>query len=101
MSYKALKTNKLYSVPGKQISWVWNKNVLSLETELDWVKYKEGKMILPPIELGRCTDWHFELSPDARNGKFIASWDIRRVKDKIHLIDYINNNINDFALDLT
>lgn len=99
MSHKSLKIYKKCSFIGKKIHWSINSNSLNLEIELDWVKYEEGGLILPPVELGRCKDWHFELSDDETTGTFISSWSIRRVKDKLGLIDSINDNIQQYALD--
>jgi hypothetical protein len=98
MNPLALKNNKEYIVPGKYITWAVGSYTLDLEVELDWVKYEGGGLILPPKEMGRCKDWHFELSDDATTGTFIASWVLRRVKDKLNLIDAINKTIIPFAL---
>ena len=98
MTPHALRNEKEYTVPGKHITWNVRSRTLDLEVELDWIKYERGGLILPPVEMGRCKDWHFELSDDALTGTFIASWTIRRVKDKLRLVDSINENIKPFAL---
>jgi hypothetical protein len=98
MTPQVLRNEKEYTVPGKHIIWKVGSRTLDLEVELDWNKYERGGLVLPPVEMGRCKDWHFELSDDELTGKFIASWTIRRVKDKINLIEFINDNIKPFAL---
>jgi|688.fasta_scaffold218320_3 hypothetical protein len=98
MTPKELKNDKEYKFPGRKIVWTIVNNSLFLEVELDWVKYIEGGLVLPPEKIGRCTNWHFKLSEDAISSTFVCSWDIRRVKDNLKLIDSINENIMPFAL---
>ncbi len=99
MTPQTLRNNKEYKVPGKQIIWNVGIHAMDLEVGLDWDKYEGGSLILPPFEMGRCKDWHFELSDDATTGTFVASWAIRRVKDKLKLVDSINEKIKPFALE--
>ena len=98
MTPQILKNEKQYIVIGKHITWNIGSSTLNLEVKLDWIKYEMGGLTLPPVELGRCKDWHFEISDDELTGTFIASWVIRRVKDKLNLVNYINENIKPFAL---
>lgn len=98
MIHQELKTKKKYTVPGKYITWILGNHTLDLEVKLDWVKYERGGLILPPVEFGNCNDWHFELSEDTMTGTFVASWFIRRVKNKLKLINNINRKIKPFAL---
>lgn len=98
MTPQALKNNKEYTVPGKCIYWVVGKYTLDLQVILDWVKYEGGGLTLPPPQLGRCSDWHFEMGEDATTALFSASWSIRRVKDKLDLIDAVNDSIQTFAI---
>lgn len=98
MTSHTLRNEKEYIVPGKKIIWKVNNHTLDLQVELDWIKYEGGGLILPPIVMGICKDWHFELSDNSLTGVFIASWSIRRVKDKLNLIDSINENIKPFAI---
>ena len=88
---KELINDKEYKFPGRQIIWTLSNNSLFLEIELDWVKYISSGLILPPNEMGKCTNWHFKLSDDSTKSTFVCSWDTRRVKDKLKLIDSINN----------
>jgi len=95
---QALKNNKEYKFPGKQLHWDVGSHTLDLEVELDWEKYENSEFTLPPKELGRCKDWHFELSDDETTATFIASWTIRRVKENLNKIDSLNDLIAPLAL---
>ena len=99
MTPKELKNDKEYKFPGKKITWTINNLSLFLEVEIDWVKYITGETTLPPDEIGRCTNWHFQLSDDGAISTFVSSWDIRRVKDKLNLIDSINEKIMIYAME--
>jgi len=46
-------------------------------------------MELPPPELGKCTEWRFELSPDEKFSNFRAEWD----KKRLHLGSGVLQNI--------
>jgi len=100
MTYRVLINEKKYTVPGKCITWSISRGTLDLNVILNWVKYESGELLLPPIELGYCKEWHFELSDNISSVKFIAKWAIRSVKDKLQLIDVINENIIPYALNL-
>ena len=99
MTPKELKNDKEYKFPGKKIMWTISNLSLILEVEIDWVKYINYGVCLPPEEIGRCTNWHFKLSDDSKTSTFVSSWDIRRVKDKLKLIDSINEKIIIYAME--
>jgi len=99
MTPQSLKNDKEYTVPGKCIYWILGKHTLDLEVILDWAKYEGGGLSLPPPQLGICKDWHFEISDTDSTGSFSASWSIRRVKDKLELIDNVNETITPYAID--
>ena len=99
MTPKELKNDKEYKFPGKKIAWTISNLSLILELEIDWLKYKDSDLPLPPEEIGRCTNWHFKLSDDSKTSTFVCSWDIRRVKDKLKLIDAINEKIMIYVMD--
>lgn len=98
MTPKELKNDKEYKFLGKKITWSIINNNLFLEVELDCAKYNESGIKLPPEELGRCINWHFELLNDSITSMFVCNWDLRRVKDKLKLIDSINEKISFFAI---
>lgn len=95
MITQKLKHNNKYTVPGKCIYWTVNKHTLNLKIVLNYTKYESGGLTLPPVQLGKCKDWHFELSENT--SIFTSIWDIRRVKDKIELIENINEMIIPYA----
>lgn len=99
MTPKELKNDKEYKFLGKKITWSIINNDVFLEVEIDCEKYNESSVTLPPEELGRCTNWHFELLDNSiTKSMFVCSWDLRRVKDKLKLIDSINEKICLFAI---
>jgi hypothetical protein len=99
MSLHSLKNNKEYIVPNKCIHWTVGKHTLDLKVVFDLNKYEQSKLILPPKQMGICNNWHFELFDKNRTTIFTASWDIRRIKDKLEIIDNINEDIIPFATD--
>ena len=99
MTPKELKNDKEYKFPGKKIMWTISNLSLILEVEIDWIKYINYGVSLPPEEIGRCTNWHFKLSDDSKTSTFVCSWDIRRVKDKLKLIDSINEKIIIYSME--
>lgn len=70
-------------------NWVQTRHRLIMELTLDMEVYNNSKMELPPPELGKCTEWRFELSPDEKFANFRATWDKRR----LHLGSGILQNI--------
>lgn len=95
MILQILKQEKKYSVPGYCINWTMDKNILKLKIRLDSNKYTENNLILPPVNLGRCKDWYFDISDIYT---FTAVWDIRRVKDKLENIPSIINDIKPYSV---
>jgi hypothetical protein len=96
---KELKNDKEYKFSNRKITWTISGNSLFLEVDLDWVKYNDGGITLPPEEMGRSTNWNFQLSEDATSSLFVCNWDLRRVKDKLKFIDSVNEKIAPFALE--
>lgn len=100
MTPKELKNDKEYTFPGKKITWTISNNMLILEIQINWDKYLIGGLVLPPEDFGRCDNWHFTFSDDNSSiCSFVSSWNIRRTKDKLKLIDSINEKIEAFAID--
>ena len=99
MTPKELKNDKEYKFPNRKITWTIVGNFLFLEVELDWLKYTDSGITLPPDELGRSTNWHFQMSEDSTTSLFVCSWDLRRVKDNLKLIYSINEKIICFAIE--
>lgn len=70
-------------------NWVQTRHRLIMELTLDMTVYNNSNLELPPVELGKCTEWIFELSPDEKFANFRATWDKRR----LHLGSGILQNI--------
>jgi len=71
-------------------NWIQTRHRLIMELTLDMTVYNNSNMELPPAEeLGKCTEWRFELSPDEKFANFRATWDKRR----LHLGSGILQNI--------
>ena len=100
MILHSLKNNKEYAVPNKGIYWSLGKHTLDLRVVFDLNKYEESKLLLPPQHMGVCNNWHFELFDNEKITIFTASWDIRRVRDKLEIINTINDDIILFAVDV-
>ena len=60
-------------------NWVQTRHRLIMELTLDMTVYNNSNLELPPVELGKCTEWRFELSPDEKFANFRATWDKRRL----------------------
>ena len=52
---------------------------LRLKVTLDWKKYEEGGLVLPPPDLGKCKNWRFEIAEDQLSAIFSATWERRMV----------------------
>ena len=63
------------------INWKVTRYKIFLTINLDWVKYQANPILLPPIELGKCNNWRFEIASDKKTAIFRASWDKRRLVD--------------------
>lgn len=98
MTPQILKNYKEFTVPNKCIHWSVSKNKLELEIVLDWEKFEKSGIKLPPEEFGRCDDWRYESLEAEDASIFSASWDVRRVRDKLVLIDKINERMSSYAL---
>ena len=94
-----LKQNKFYKVPTKSIIWTIDKNILNLTVKIDWNIYEKSENILPPIDLGVIKEWKIQVNEKTNIAIFTASWDIRRVKDKLKNINIITNNIFKYSVD--
>jgi hypothetical protein len=96
MSYiQVLKTSKSYAVPFVQITWSISRHTLNLEAVIDVQKHDAGGLDLPPTELGQCKDWCLKRGEGVYD--FSACWDIRRVKDSLHLTEIVNSKIEPYA----
>lgn len=98
---EALKQNKAYKVPTKSITWNIDrhKHTLNLTVKIYWNLYQVSENKLPPTELGITKEWKFQVNEENDIATFIASWDIRRVKEKLENIAIINDNIFTYAVD--
>ena len=72
--------------------WKQTRHRLILNVHLDMNIYNKSNLELPPKELGKCTDWRFEISSNEKTAIFRAAWDRRRVNG-VELTS-IENNIN-------
>ena len=68
---------------------------LRLRVTLDWVKYEQGGLVLPPPELGKCKEWRFEIAEDQLSAIFTATWERRMVPKGVSL-DTIIQRINPY-----
>ena len=59
--------------------WKQTRHRLILNVHLDMDMYNNSNAELPPKELGKCTDWRFEISSNEKIAIFRAAWDRRRV----------------------
>ena len=98
MTPKELISNREYKISGKNIVWTLSELLLFLEIEIDWQMYLDSGIKLPPVEFGRCIDWHFKMSDNDTKSTFVCSWDIRRVKDNLKNIDEVSKKMSDFAI---
>ena len=96
---ETLKQNKTYKVPKKSIIWTINKHTLNLTTKIYWNMYQISDIILPPLELGVIKEWKFQVNEKIDIATFTASWDIRRVKDKLEIISTINDKLIKYTVD--
>ena len=92
-----LKTKRNYIVPSFQIMWSISKHTLRLEAVIDVQKHDEGDLSLPPTEFGHCKDWCLTHG-DGVYG-FSACWELRRVKDSLHLIGKVTANLEPYAVE--
>lgn len=72
--------------------WKTTKFNLDLKLVVNLDKYNKQSYILPPIELGFCKNWRFEILNE-NEAIFWASWDLRKLNRKIILNDIILNDI--------
>ena len=68
---------------------------LRLRVILDWVKYEQGDLVLPPPELGKCKKWRFEIAEDEISALFTATWERRMVHQGVSL-DEITQSIEPY-----
>lgn len=81
-----------------KINWSSTRYKLRLQVTLDWNKYKGGDLTLPPVELGRCKEWRFEIATDQKSANFLATWERRMVDSSIKLED-ITDTIKPYVLE--
>ena len=81
------------------IDWSSTRYKLRLRVTLDWKKYEEGGLELPPPELGTCKEWRFEIAADQLSAIFSATWECRMVPSGIDLDDISKYTIPYIKLD--
>jgi len=69
---------------------------IRLRVILDWVKYEQGNLTLPPPELGNCKEWRFEIAEDQLSALFTATWERRMVPQGVSL-EEISNSIDPYT----
>jgi len=79
------------------ISWTSTRYKLHLKVNLDWDKYENGGLHLPPKEIGRCKEWRFEISEDQKTAVFLGTWERRMVTHGVDM-DKINTIIQPYTL---
>ena len=82
------------------IDWTSTRYKLRLRVTLDWDKYENGSISLPPKELGRCKEWRFEIATDQKSAVFSGTWERRMVTPGVDM-DKINEYIQPYTLLLT
>jgi hypothetical protein len=70
---------------------------LRLRVKLDWKKYKESGLVLPPPELGQCKNWRFEIDEEQVSAYFIATWERRMIPHNVSLND-VSKSIEPYRL---
>jgi hypothetical protein len=70
---------------------------LRLRVTLDWKKYEQGGLLLPPSELGTCKEWRFEIATDETSALFSATWERRMVPSEVNL-EAISSRIKPYVL---
>lgn len=79
-------------------TWLQTRHNLILNLTLNMTVYNNSNLELPPNELGKCTEWRFELFPDEKFANFKAMWDKRRLHMDPHklqnILYRIEKNIN-------
>jgi len=78
------------------VTWTQTRFRLGLCVTLNWKRYQESPLTLPPQELGRCREWRFEVSTDETSATFVASWDLRMVNRDIPL-ETITERVKHYA----
>lgn len=68
---------------------------LRLRVTLNWKKYEQGELVLPPPDMGKCKEWRFEIAEDQQSAIFSATWERRMVPNGIDL-DEINKRIEPY-----
>tara|TARA_A100001011_G_C14302881_1_gene841676 strand:+ start:1555 stop:1791 length:237 start_codon:yes stop_codon:yes gene_type:complete len=76
--------------------WSKTKYNLILDLKIDFDKYENQVYKLPPKELGNCKKWIF-MNGD-KETRFIASWELQRIKSLKLNFEQINENFKDFVI---
>ncbi len=79
------------------IEWVSTRYKLRLRASLDWKKYSDGNLVLPPPEIGKCKEWRFEIAPDQLSAVFFGIWERRMVAHNVNL-DVVSSRIAPYLL---
>ncbi len=78
------------------VEWSSSKYKLRLRVTLDWKKYEEGDLVLPPQDLGKCKEWRFEIATDQLSATFFATWELRMVPHGVDL-DVMSKRIEPYV----
>lgn len=79
------------------IDWTSTRYKLRLRVTLDWDKYENGSISLPPKEIGICKEWRFEIATDQKTAVFSGTWDRRMLKPDADM-DKINACIQPYTI---
>uniref|UniRef100_A0A6C0LW14 Uncharacterized protein n=1 Tax=viral metagenome TaxID=1070528 RepID=A0A6C0LW14_9ZZZZ len=82
------------------IKWISTRYKLRLKVKLDWNKYKNGSLTLPPKDAGVCKDWRFEIATDEKSAVFLGTWERRMLKPGFNM-NKINEDIQPYTLSLS
>ena len=77
------------------VVWSSTRYKLRLKASLDWKKYSDGDLELPPPELGNCKEWRFEVDPNQLSAVFLGVWERRMVPTGVDL-DVISARIEPY-----
>jgi hypothetical protein len=92
---KALKETGKYRSPDADITWRRTRHNLYLTAVLNWSKCADT-LILPPPEIGSCSDWRNVLSQNDELATFRASWDLRRVNSAT--LESVSKRLSEFSV---
>ena len=80
------------------VKWSSTRYKLRLKVVVDLKKYEDGDLVLPPVQLGICKKWRFEIEPDEYYAIFSATWERRMLPVDINIED-ITSTIQPYVYD--